>query len=117
MESWSRRGTRPGRLSDLAGTMACAEPGTGPERALLGYFRGRSTAINFSGWQEEEERLDASEVGRCPAVALETTALAAQRADGQARGHPIRILPEPLSTTPIQAVMGLDDARWAAVVG
>ncbi len=103
-------------LSDLAGTMVCVEPGTGAERTLLAYVRGRGIAIRYSGWQEEEEMLDAFEVGRCPAVALETTALAAQRAEGQARGRPIRILPEPLSATPILAVTGLDDARWAAVV-
>jgi len=103
-------------LSDLAGTMVCAEPGTAPERTLLAYFHSRSAAISYSGWQEEEEMLDAFEVGRCPAVAMETTALAAQRADAAARGHPVRILPEPLSATPVLAVSGLDDARWAAVV-
>ena len=31
--------------------------------------------------------------------------------------HPIRILPEPLSASPVLAVTGLDDARWAAIVG
>ncbi len=103
-------------LSDLAGTMVCAEPGTGPERTLLSYFRSRGIAISYSGWQEEEEMLDAFEVGRCPAVALEMTALAAQRADGLPGGRTIRILPEPLSATPILAVTGIDDARWAAIV-
>jgi len=103
-------------LSDLAGTMVCAEPGTGPERTLLAYFRSRGIPISYSGWQEEEEMLDAFEVGRCPAVALELTALAAQRAGGRARGQPIRILPEPLSATPVLAATGLDDARWAAAV-
>ncbi len=109
-------GSRAGHLADLAGTMVCAEPGTGPERALLAYFRGHGLPMSFSGWQEEEEMLDAFEVGRCPAVALETTALAAQQADGEARGHPVRILPEPLSASPVLAVSGLDDARWAAIV-
>ena len=60
--------------------------------------------------------LDAFTVGRCPAVAMETTALAAQRADGAAQGHPVRILPEPLAATPVLAVTGLDDARWASIV-
>lgn len=109
-------GSRAGHLADLAGTMVCAEPGTGPERALLAYFRGHGLPISFSGWQEEEEMLDAFEVGRCPAVALETTALAAQRAGGEARGHPVRILPELLSASPVLTVSGLDDARWAAIV-
>lgn len=103
-------------LSDLAGTMVCAEPGTGPERTLLAYFRSRGLAIRYSGWQEEEEMLDAFEVGRCPAVAGETTALAAERAEAEARGRPIRILPEPLSATPVLAVTGTGDARWAAIV-
>ena len=90
-------GSKAEHLADLANTMVCAEPGTGPERTLLAYFRSHGMTISFSGWQEEEEMLDAFEVGRCPAVALETTALAAQRADGEARGHPVRILPETLS--------------------
>ena len=109
-------GSKAEHLADLANTMVCAEPGTGPERTLLAYFRSHGMTISFSGWQEEEEMLDAFEVGRCPAVALETTALAAQRADGEARGHPVRILPETLSASPVLAVSGLDDARWAAVV-
>ena len=109
-------GSKAEHLADLAGSMVCAEPGTGPERTLLAYFRNNNIEISYSGWQEEEEMLDAFEVGRCPAVALETTALAAQRADGKARGHPIRILPEPLSASPVLAVSGLDDARWAAIV-
>ncbi len=109
-------GSKAEHLADLAGTMVCAEPGTGPERTLLTYFRSRSVTISFSGWQEEEEMLDAFAAGRCPAVALEMTALAAQRAGGEARGHPIRILPEPLSASPVLAVSGLDDARWAAVI-
>jgi len=103
-------------LSDLAGTMVCAEPGTGPERTLLAYFRERGATIRYSGWQEEEEMLDAFDVGRCPAVALETTQLAARRADAEARGRSVRLLPEPLSATPVLAVTGLDDARWAAAV-
>ena len=103
-------------LSDLAGTMVCAEPGTGPERTLLSYVRSRGITISYSGWQEEEEMLDAFEVGRCPAVALEMTALAAQRADGLPGGRAIRILPEPLSATPVLAATGIDDARWAAIV-
>ncbi len=103
-------------LADLAGTMVCAEPGTGPERTLLAWFRSRGLPLRFSGWQEQEEMLDAFDVGRCPAVALDTTALAAERAAADP-GHPIRILPEPLSASPVLAVTGLDDARWAAVVG
>ena len=104
-------------LPDLAGTMICAEPGTGPERTLLAYFRRRGATIRYSGWQEEEEMLDAFDVGRCPAMALEMTELAARRADAEARGRSVRILPEPLSATPVLAVTGLDDARWAAIVG
>ncbi len=103
-------------LADLAGAMVCAEPGTGPERTLLAWFRSRGLPLRFSGWQEEEEMLDAFEVGRCPAVALDTTALAAERAAADGN-HPIRILPEPLSASPVLAVTVLDDARWAAIVG
>ncbi len=102
-------------LADLAGTMVCAEPGTGPERTLLAWFRSRGLPLRFSAWQEKEEMLDAFDVGRCPAVALDTTALAAERASDP--DHPIRILPEPLSASPVLAVTGLDDARWTAIVG
>ena len=104
-------------LSDLVGTMVCAEPGTGPERTLLAYFRSSNATIRYSGWQEEEDMLDAFDVGRCPAVALEMTDLAARRADREVRGESVRILPEPLSATPVLAVTGLDDARWAAIIG
>ena len=103
-------------LADLAGTMVCAEPGTGPERTLLAWFRSRDLPVKFSAWQEEEEMLDAFDVGRCPAVAMDMTALAAERATADS-GHAIRILPEPLSASPILAVTGLDDARWTAIVG
>ncbi len=103
-------------LADLAGTMVCAEPGTGPERTLLAWFRSRNLPLRFSAWQEEEEMLDAFDVGRCPAVALDMSTLATEQAAADP-AHPLRILPEPLSASPILAVTGLDDARWTAIVG
>ena len=103
-------------LADLAGTMVCAEPGTGPERTLLAWFRSRNLPLRFSPWQEEEEMLDAFDVGRCPALALDMSTLATARAAADP-AHPLRILPEPLSVSPVLAVTGLDDARWTAIVG
>ncbi len=124
--------TSPARhVADLAGVMVCAEPGTGPERTLAGYFRAHRLALNFSGWQEAEEMMDAFDVGRCPAIAQEVTALAALRLTSEAEGHPARILPERLSATPLLATTSLGDggltdgglidggrgdAGWSAVV-
>jgi len=103
-------------LADLSGVMVCAEPGTGPERALAAWFRAHRLTLNFSGWQEAEEMMDAFNVGRCPAIAQETTALAALRLTSEREGHPARILPEPLSATPVLAVTGLNEGAWSAVV-
>jgi general L-amino acid transport system substrate-binding protein len=103
-------------IADLSGTMVCAEPGTGPERALAAYFRAHHFALNFSGWQEAEEMMDAFDVGRCPAVAQEITALAALRLNSESEGHPARILPETMAASPLLAVTGLGDGAWSAIV-
>ena len=108
--------SRAARLADLGGTMICAEPGTGPERSLHAYFAGRRIAFRFSMWQEAGEMMDAFNVGRCPAVAGEMTALAALKLNADAAGHPARILPDALAVVPIMAMTPRGDADWSAIV-
>jgi general L-amino acid transport system substrate-binding protein len=103
-------------VADLSGTMVCAEPGTGPERMLAAYFAARGFKLDFSAWQEAEEMMDAFSVGRCPAIAQENPALAALRLHSESDGHPARILPEPLSATPLLAVTSPTDGAWSAAV-
>lgn len=112
------------RLADLggqpgvpAGVMVCAEPGTGPDRNLLAYARAHGLAFQYSAWQELEEMMDAFNVGRCPAVTGEVTALAALRLESARLGHPSRILAEPLAVSPVLAATPQADPAWSALVG
>ena len=108
-------------LSDLGagpdGTMVCAEPGTGPERNLLAYTRSHKIKIQYSAWQELEEMMDAYNVGRCPAVTGELTALGALRLGSEQHGHPSRILPEPLAVSPVMVTTPQGDPAWSALAG
>ena len=89
--------------ADLGDTMICGEPGTGAERNLRSYAAVHHWTPNVSAWMELEEMMDAFNVGRCPAVIGEATALAALRIGSAHEGHPSRLLPEPLAVTPIMA--------------
>ncbi len=102
-------------VADLRDTRICAEPGTGPERNLQEYMARNAIPFRQSMWQEVEEMMDAFNVGRCPAVAGEETALAALRLDSEAEGHPARVLPEPLAAAPISIATPAGDPAWAAV--
>lgn len=102
--------------SGAADAGVCAEPGTSAERNLMAYAAGHGMTLRYSGWQELEEMTDAFDVGRCPAMAGELTALAALRLYSDAAGHPARILPETLGATPMLAVTGQGDPRWSALV-
>ncbi len=103
-------------VSGLGTTMICAEPGTPAERNLRAYAAGHGWRVNFSEWMEVEEMMDAFAVGRCPAVAMEGTALAALGLQAEADGHKPRVLPEPLAVTPVMAVSPVSDPAWANVV-
>ncbi len=108
------------RLADLGGqpgVMVCVEPGTGPDRNLLAYAHAHGIAFQYSAWQELEEMMDAFNVGRCPAVAGEVTALAALRLESARLGHPSRILAEPLAVSPVLAATPQADPAWSALVG
>jgi general L-amino acid transport system substrate-binding protein len=103
-------------VSDIGRTMICDEPGTGPERNLVAYTKAHDWNANISGWMELEEMMDAFDVGRCPAIIGEETALGAIRISAAHGGHPSRILPEPLAITPVMAVSAADDPQWAIIV-
>ncbi len=102
-------------IGEVGHTMVCAEPGTTAERALNAYAVRHQWTVNFSGWMELEEMMDAFAAGRCPAVVGEETALAALRLGAGQGGHPARILDEPLSAASIMAVTPAD-GPWSQVV-
>ena len=102
--------------TDLSNTMICGEPGTAAERNLRAYADAQHWTPNVSAWMELEEMMDAFNVGRCPAVIGEATALAALRIGSEHEGHPSRLLPEPLAVTPVMAATPGDDPEWARVV-
>ena len=103
-------------VSELGRTMICDEPGTGPERNLVAYAKAHDWTANISPWMELEEEMDAFDVGRCPAIIGEETALGAIRISADHNGHPSRLLPEPLAISPVMAVSAADDPQWAVIV-
>ena len=103
-------------IADLARTTICVEPGTGADRALAAYAKEHAWDANIMGWMELEEMMDAFNVGRCPAVAGELTALAALRLGSEHEGHPTRILEQPLSATPVMAATPAADPAWSIIV-
>ena len=103
-------------LADLAGKRICAEPGTGPERSLLAWFKARDIAMHFFMFQESDEMLDAFYGGRCEAIAHDTVNLAAIGLQAAEDGRPARLLPEPLAAVPVLAATPRADADWAAIV-
>ena len=104
-------------VADLGETMICGEPGTAPDNALHAYAAARHWRANMTGWMELEEMMDAFNVGRCPAVVGEATALAALRIGSAHEGHLARLLPEPLAAYPVLAATPADDPAWAILVG
>ena len=103
-------------LSDLGQTAVCGEPGTPSDNALHAYAAAQGWRANISAWMELEEMMDAFDVGRCPAIVGEATALAALGIGSAQLGHAARQLPEPLATYPVMAATPGDDPRWAMLV-
>lgn len=104
-------------VAELGETKICGEPGTAPDNALHTYAAAEHWQANMTGWMELEEMMDAFNVGRCPAVVGEATALAALRIGSAQEGHPSRLLPEPLAAYPVLVTTPADDPAWAIVVG
>lgn len=102
-------------LAELGAALVCVEPGTGTERALDGFIRSHAMPARMFMFQEDEERLDAFQGGRCDAIAGEAPSLAAMAA-GMPNGHEMRLLPEPVAAVPVYATTSNDDAHWASVV-
>lgn len=103
-------------VADLAGTLICGEPGTGPERTLTDWFAQHKLDLSFFPFQETEEMFDAYVSGRCGAMTATVTALAVFGLQADAQGHPSRLLPDVISAVPLMANTGRTDAAWASVV-
>ena len=103
-------------LAELGSTMVCGEPGTAADNDLHAYAAAQHWQANLGAWMELEEMMDAFNVGRCPAVVGEATALAALRIGSAKEGHPSRLLPEPVAAFPVLSATPVDDPQWALVV-
>ena len=102
-------------LHDLQGKSVCFMIGTGAERALEAALERDHVEIERSGYQEDVELRDAYNVGRCLAVAGDTTFLAEVRQDGGVHSLRSRILEAPLAVDPVYLTTDLKDARWSAI--
>jgi general L-amino acid transport system substrate-binding protein len=103
-------------MTDLQGRRVCAEPGTETERSLRTWLAEHHVQFIYLPFQEQQEMLDAFQVGRCEAMADDTLQLAAIRADAAHAGTRLRILPEALSLVPIYAATRNTDGAWATTV-
>jgi len=103
-------------LADLKGHRVCAEPGTEAERSLRAWLAAHRIDFTFSPFEEQEEMMDAFQVGRCDAVANDTLDLSALQVDAARSGAHLRILPEMLSMVPIYAATRNTDGAWATTV-
>ena len=103
-------------VADLEDKLVCAEPGTGPERSLIAWFKARHLRLHFFMFQEPDEMLDAFYGGRCDAIANEATSLAAIGLQADADGHEARLLPEPLAAVPVMPATPRGDDDWTAIV-
>ena len=88
---------------DLAGRMICFIIGTRGEDALDAWSTAAKVPVRRLGFQEDGEMADAFAVGKCAAIAMDAA---------DERPETARILPEPLTTTPILAASPAADPAW-----
>jgi general L-amino acid transport system substrate-binding protein len=103
-------------VSDLAGDTICFLIGSSAERSLEAYFDALHQNFFRRAFSEDGEMTDAYNVQKCHAIAGEITTLAATRLDSGRNRLSSRILPESLTTFPIMATTGTNDAQWSAIV-
>ena len=101
-------------ISDLAGRRICVLTGSRVERSLSAYFERRNLAWQPIPFTEDGEMQDGYKAGICDAVAYERSTLASL-GDAGVGGHS-RILGDSLSTFPLLAATGVEDAQWSAIV-
>ncbi|BAY16944.1 extracellular solute-binding protein family 3 [Anabaenopsis circularis NIES-21] len=103
-------------VSDLSGNSICFMIGSSVERSLTAYFETLHKNWLRRAFSEDGEMIDTYNVQNCHAIAGEVTTLANIRLDSGVNRLSSRILPEFLSTFPIIAATGTQDAQWSAIV-
>jgi general L-amino acid transport system substrate-binding protein len=104
-------------VGDLTKESICFMIGSSVARSLEAYFAALHRNWLRRPFSEEGEMIDTYNVQNCRAIAGETTSLAMIRLRSGVNRLSSRILPERLTTFPIIAVTGTDDAQWSAIVG
>jgi general L-amino acid transport system substrate-binding protein len=103
-------------VSDLAGESICFMIGSSVERSLTAYFGALHKNWLRRPFSEDGEMIDTYNVQNCHAIVGESTTLANIRLDPGVNRLSSRILPEPLTTFPVIAATGTEDAQWSAIV-
>ncbi|MFN6481321.1 MULTISPECIES: hypothetical protein [unclassified Nostoc] len=103
-------------VSDLAGESICFMIGSSVERSLTAYFGALHKNWFRRPFSEDGEMIDTYNVQNCHAIADEITTLAKIRLDPGVNRLSSRILPESLTTFPVIAATGTEDAQWSAIV-
>ncbi|MEH1911775.1 hypothetical protein [Nostoc sp.] len=103
-------------VSDLAGESICFMIGSSVERSLTAYFGALHKNWFRRAFSEDGEMIDTYNVQNCHAIAGEITTLANIRLDSGVNRLSSRILPESLTTFPVIAATGTEDAQWSAIV-
>ncbi|MDF5711764.1 MAG: hypothetical protein PUP90_32355 [Nostoc sp. S4] len=104
-------------VNDLAGDSICFMIGSSVERSLTAYFDALHKNWFRRAFSEDGEMIDTYNVQNCHAIAGEITTLANIRLDPGVNQLLSRILPESLTTFPVIAATGTEDAQWSAIVG
>lgn len=103
-------------VSDLDREGICFMIGSSVERSLTAYFGTLQKNWLRRPFSEDGEMIDTYNVQNCHAIAGEITTLANIRLDSGVNRLSSRILPESLTTFPVIAATGTEDAQWSAIV-
>ncbi|WP_341527617.1 hypothetical protein WKK05_34890 [Nostoc sp. UHCC 0302] len=103
-------------IDNLAGDSICFMIGSSVERSLQAYFDALHRNWFRRAFSEDGEMIDTYNVQNCHAIAAEITTLAMIRLDSGVNRLSSRILPESLTSFPLMATTGTNDAQWSAIV-
>lgn len=100
---------------DLAGASICVQQGTTSELNLADYARAQAIKLETVTFADNDQTLKAYEAGRCDALTVDASNLAASRlqlADPEAHV----LLPEIISKEPLAPVVRKGDEEWLDVI-
>lgn len=109
--------TSPARhVSDLAKDGVCFMIGSPVERSIEAYFAALHQNWFRRPFSEDGEMIDTYNVQNCHAIAGEITTLAMIRLSSGVNRLSSRILSDNLTSFPVIAATGTNDAQWSALV-